>query len=88
MMTAVYRMTQDRWSAARAFEEMKHYKFGPDLLHREFKHFLLGYDADLVRQATTQAESIENWRRLNASRARRSFMEANDSRPTGSGREG
>jgi protein tyrosine/serine phosphatase len=43
VMTAIYRMTEDRWTPAQAFGEMKQYKFGADILHREFKDFVLGY---------------------------------------------
>lgn len=46
VMTAAYRMTHDGWSAARAFAEMKQYKFGADFLHPEFKAFVYGYHAD------------------------------------------
>jgi len=46
VMTAVYRMTQERWTADQAFTEMKQYKFGPDFLHPEFKRFVYGYHAD------------------------------------------
>jgi protein tyrosine/serine phosphatase len=43
VMTAVYRMTIDGWTADRAFDEMKHYKFGMDFLHPEFKKFVYAY---------------------------------------------
>ena len=33
VMTAVYRMTSEGWTADRAFQEMKRYKFGADFLH-------------------------------------------------------
>jgi tyrosine-protein phosphatase SIW14 len=46
VMTAVYRMTQERWTAEQAFKEMKQYKFGPDFLHPEFRQFVYGYQAD------------------------------------------
>ena len=42
-MTAIYRMTRDGWSSDQAFREMKHYKFGADFLHPEFKRFVYGY---------------------------------------------
>lgn len=42
-MTAVYRMTEDGWTADRAFKEMKQFKFGADMLHPEFKAFVFGY---------------------------------------------
>ena len=43
VMTAVYRMTHDGWTADRAFKEMKQYNFGADFLHNEFKDFVYGY---------------------------------------------
>lgn len=43
VMTAAYRMTQDGWTADRAFKEMKQYKFGADFLHPEFKKFIYSY---------------------------------------------
>jgi hypothetical protein len=44
-MTAIYRMTMDGWNGARAFAEMKQYKFGADFLHQEFKDFVTTYAA-------------------------------------------
>src|SRR2546425_8612118 len=46
VMTAVYRMNQDGWTADQAFREMKQYKFGADFLHPEFKDFVYSYRAD------------------------------------------
>lgn len=43
VMTAVYRMEHDGWSSEQAFNEMKQYKFGLDLLHSEFKRFVYAY---------------------------------------------
>jgi protein tyrosine/serine phosphatase len=43
VMTAIYRMTVDGWNAAKAFAEMKQYKFGADFLHPEFKDFVAAY---------------------------------------------
>lgn len=43
VMTAVYRMTRDGWTADQAFKEMKQYEFGPDFMHPEFKKFVYGY---------------------------------------------
>lgn len=40
VMTAVYRMAQDGWTADQAFDEMKRYKFGAAFLHPEFKEFV------------------------------------------------
>jgi protein tyrosine/serine phosphatase len=45
VMTAIYRMTNDGWTPAQAFDEMKHYKFGADFLHQEFKDFVYGFVA-------------------------------------------
>jgi uncharacterized protein (TIGR01244 family) len=50
VMTAVYRMEMDGWSAEQAFQEMKSYKFGWDFLHPEFKRFVYGYEPS--RQAS------------------------------------
>jgi protein tyrosine/serine phosphatase len=44
VMTAVYRMTHDGWTADQAFNEMKRYDFGADFLHPEFKKFVMAYD--------------------------------------------
>ena len=46
VMTAAYRMTAQRWTAAQAFKEMKQYKFGADFLHSEFKDFVYRYQPD------------------------------------------
>jgi len=43
VMTAVYRMSDDHWTADRAFGEMKKYNYGPDFLHPEFKQFVYSY---------------------------------------------
>src|SRR5262245_26397766 len=43
VMTAVYRMEKDGWTADQAFKEMKKYDFGFDFLHPEFKKFVYGY---------------------------------------------
>jgi tyrosine-protein phosphatase SIW14 len=54
VMTAVYRMTHDDWTADRAFREMKQYKFGADFLHPEFKRFVYGYHVEPNRTAPAQ----------------------------------
>jgi tyrosine-protein phosphatase SIW14 len=43
VMTAVYRMTNDHWTADRAFAEMKKFGYGADFLHPEFKRFVYAY---------------------------------------------
>ena len=55
VMTAIYRMTTDNWSAAQAFAEMKKYKFGADFLHAEFKDFVMGYPAQLAQAGSIQS---------------------------------
>jgi len=45
VMTAVYRMNQDSWTADKAFNEMKKYNFGMTMLHPEFKDFVYSYKA-------------------------------------------
>lgn len=55
VMTAVYRMTEDGWTADQAFKEMKQYKFGADFLHPEFKSFVYHYQPDHSRNATAQS---------------------------------
>jgi uncharacterized protein (TIGR01244 family) len=49
IMTAVYRMTNDGWTAERAYEEMQQYGFGPAFLHATLKSFVYEYVADPVR---------------------------------------
>jgi uncharacterized protein (TIGR01244 family) len=43
VMTAVYRMTFDGWTAVQAFAEMKRYRYGADFLHPEFKKFVFAF---------------------------------------------
>jgi tyrosine-protein phosphatase SIW14 len=54
LMTAIYRMTVDRWNAARAWTEVKQYKFGADFLHPEFRDFINAYVA--APMATSQGK--------------------------------
>ena len=54
VMTAVYRMAQEGWSAEQAFKEMKQFKFGADFLHPEFKDFVFGYPAVLATSGAAQ----------------------------------
>ena len=53
VMTAVYRMTQESWSADKAFQEMKQYRFGADFLHPEFKRFVYTYQPAPAAPAET-----------------------------------
>jgi tyrosine-protein phosphatase SIW14 len=53
VMTAVYRMAQEGWTPARAFQEMKQYKFGADFLHPEFKRYVYAYNPAPITPAET-----------------------------------
>ena len=55
VMSAVYRMTHDGWTADQAFKEMKQYKFGADFLHPEFKSFVYGFDSAAAHAAEAHA---------------------------------
>ena len=55
VMTAIYRMTNDSWTADKAFAEMKQYKFGADFLHPEFKQVVYTYRPDVNRTTTATA---------------------------------
>jgi len=69
VMTAIYRMTVDGWTPARAFDEMKDFKFGMDFLHPEFKKFVFDYHPALpqadkpvlaaVEKAATTVAAVE-----------------------------
>lgn len=57
VMTALYRMTVDGWTADKAFKEMKQYKFGMDFLHPEFKRFVYAYHPVTPSPAPTRIAS-------------------------------
>jgi len=59
VMTAVYRMTQDDWSADQALKEMKQYKFGMDFFHREFKNFVYSYYSGLAHTLKSPDKTVE-----------------------------
>ena len=59
VMTAVYRMTKDHWTAGQAFAEMKKYGFGADFLHPEFKQFVHAYQPE-VRAPAVAAISVSS----------------------------
>ncbi len=60
VMTAVYRMTEDGWSADRAFAEMKRYRFGADFLHPEFKQFVYSFRPAAVRASIAAGAATKN----------------------------
>jgi tyrosine-protein phosphatase SIW14 len=51
VMTALYRLIADHWSADQAFAEMQKYRFGAEFLHSEFASFVHDYPALLARAA-------------------------------------
>src|SRR5262245_47209847 len=59
-MTAVYRMTQDGWNAARAYGEMKQYKFEGFSGHPALKKFVYDYYThfDQARAAEPQEREV------------------------------
>jgi tyrosine-protein phosphatase SIW14 len=59
VMTAAYRMTNDGWTPAQAFAEMKRYRFGADFLHPEFKEFVYAYRPDVVAPAGAVAAGVK-----------------------------
>ncbi len=54
VMTAVYRITQEGWTADQAYQEMKAYDFGPSFFHPEFKRFVFDYHEELARGRSKQ----------------------------------
>ena len=50
VMTAIYRLTHDSWTADRAFAEMKQYEFGKGFGHGALREYLYDYYAGLERQ--------------------------------------
>ncbi len=58
VMTAVYRISHDGWTADQAFREMKQYKFGADFLHAEFKKFVYAYRVTLAAKAPAAAVTV------------------------------
>jgi tyrosine-protein phosphatase SIW14 len=57
VMTAAYRMSFDGWKADQAFAEMKHFGFGADFLHPEFKRYVYAYDPSRTTATTVVAAS-------------------------------
>lgn len=58
VMTAVYRMVQERWTPDQAFKEMKQYRFGADFLHAEFKKFVYGFRPETLHLAAAAAAPV------------------------------
>ena len=58
VMTAIYRMLEDKWTPDKAFQEMKSFKFGADFLHSEFKKFVFAFKPALAAPVAV-AEDVE-----------------------------
>ncbi len=59
VMTAIYRMIDDKWTPDRAFQEMKSYKYGADFLHPEFKKFVLAFKPALPGVPVLPGSSVD-----------------------------
>jgi len=57
VMTAVYRMSHDGWTADRAFAEMQNYKFGPVFLHSALRDFVYDYYEHRDRKTVVDASA-------------------------------
>jgi len=58
VMTAVYRMNNEGWTADQAFKEMKQFKFGADFLHTEFKGFVYDYYQRLAQSRPASVSTV------------------------------
>ena len=54
-MGAIYRITQEGWSADRAFAEMKDYQFSKGMGHGALKNYVFDYYSQLL-QAEVKAD--------------------------------
>lgn len=60
VMTAIYRLTHDRWTPDQAFSEMKQYEFGKGFGHGALKEYVYEYFASSNPQKTPSGkESIK-----------------------------
>jgi tyrosine-protein phosphatase SIW14 len=58
-MTAVYRMTQDHWTAAQAYDEMKQYRFEGFPGHPELKNFVMHFTPSALAPAALSASAAK-----------------------------
>jgi protein tyrosine/serine phosphatase len=58
VMTAVYRMTQDGWTASQAYMEMKRFRFEGFPGHPTLKNFVFDYYAQLARPRIADADHV------------------------------
>jgi protein tyrosine/serine phosphatase len=59
VMTAVYRMTQDGWSADKAYQEMKKYHFEGFPGHPELKRFVFDYYSKFAQARDVRPGDVE-----------------------------
>ena len=57
-MTAVYRMTGEGWTADRAYEEMRKFRFEGFLGHPVLKRFVFDYHTRLVRAGIINVPAV------------------------------
>ena len=60
VMTAIYRIVNNKWTSDQAYKEMKDYDFGPSMFHPEFKDFV--YDYHDALSAATPAVAVTGTR--------------------------
>jgi tyrosine-protein phosphatase SIW14 len=58
VMTAVYRMTKYGWTEAKAYDEMKQYKFETFIGHPELRHFVHDYYSRLTSIANAVVSNV------------------------------
>ncbi len=58
-MTAVYRMTQDHWTAAQAYDEMKQYRFEGFPGHPELKNFVMHFAPSALAPTALSASAAK-----------------------------
>jgi protein tyrosine/serine phosphatase len=56
VMTAIYRLVQDGWTADQAYAEMKRYEFEKGFGHGALKNFVFEYNAEADRQNVTNTQ--------------------------------
>jgi protein tyrosine phosphatase (PTP) superfamily phosphohydrolase (DUF442 family) len=64
VMTAVYRMTQDNWTAERAYQEMKQYRFEGFPGHPALKKFVYDYYSRMDRSRIADGKCSESRHQL------------------------
>ena len=68
VMTAVYRMRQDGWTADRAYQEMKKYNFEGFPGHPELKQFVFDYYKTAQVDRPQEANALQNEKTVGATK--------------------